>query len=494
MNQVSALRVCCGFLVVLGGCSSTQRTTTVDITPEAVVEDEQCQDVSTTLVLDEEGDRDVVPPPQYEEVARGLEAYEAGSYEDAALFFLQAVENRAPISSSDAQLSQYYLAKTLYHLGFFHSALFAIHQIQEDPNHLYFPKTLPFLAVLSQHLPNEQHVLSALVGPASDVRLPSSANDEISAYLSFLRGKAAYHQSDHDRARSHLALVDSQWRWSVEARFYLAMIAVRQQRPHEALRAFQDMGHSSIQQEQCGLPERRALRDLAALSIGRLLFSGAQTENAHRAALRAYAGIGAESPHRSQATFERAWVHFQLGEDDRSLVLLEALPEPFARLTPEVATLRATIALSRCDLDGAHGLTTDFQRRWRPVIDQLNALSQVEGSAVMNPPRQSLAGELALRELASLSIRGARDCLQELDAEQERLETVSQQFRSEIVGERISMDISMARATEGQALEERVRLRYQRLVGEISALYEEMVRLEAGLNDMRSGSTTCSEW
>lgn len=483
-----------GLVVVLGGCSSTQRPAIVDITPEAAVDNEQCQDESAPFVLDEDGDREVVPSPETGEVARGLEAYEAGAYEEAVVLFYSAFEGTSPAIESDGQLAQYFLAKALLHLGFFHSVLRVVDEIHMDRSeHPFLPRTVPLLAVLSQHLPNDAHVLAALQGPAREVPLPSSTNDEMSAYISFLRGKAAYQQSDYPQAIQHLTSVRSQYRWSVEARFYLAMIAVRQRRPFEALRVFEDMGHSSIRQERCGRPERRALRDLAALSIGRLLFSGAQTEDAFRAALRAYAGIGAESPHRSQATFERAWVHFQLGEDERSLVLIDSLPERFLRLTPEAATLRATIALARCDLDGADGLTSEFRRRWSPVVDQLRTLAGNE-SSLMSPSRQSLAGELAHRELESERIRRARDCLDELETERRRLSTMPLEFLRDFAGERTLVDVDMAQTIESRGLMEQVQQRYLRCVDEIEELLQEMVRLEAGVSDMRRGTTTCSQF
>jgi hypothetical protein len=427
-------------------------------------------------------------------VARGLEAYEAGSYEEAATLFFRASEDRAASAPHEIWIAQYFLAKALFHLSFFHVALGVIEEIHEDPDHPFLPQTVTFLAVLFQHFPNEQHVLRQLHHHAvRDIPEPVSADERMTAYLSFLRGKAAYHQSDLTAARRYLASVGSRWRWSVEARFYQAMIAVRERRTYEALRAFQDMGHSSIQQEQCGVSERRALRDLAALSIGRLLYSGAQTENAFRAALRAYAGVGAESPHRSQATFERAWVHFQLGEDERALVLLDSLPELFVRVTPECTVLRATIALARCDLDQAQQLTSDFRPRWEPIAVQLRALDSREQPRSL-PSRETLAGELVHHVMESRLNRRSRDCLERVEEEITRLNEVQLERGEGSISEFIESMIAATRAVERDNFENQLGSRFLRQAMEVEDLIEEMERLEQGVADIRRGTTTCEQF
>ena len=193
-------------LITLATCSSTPRQAPVEPTLEPVDDDAECTEETRRLALDESGDRDVVPPPESYVLRHGLESYGAGAYEEAAILFSRVLTGEVEEPASGIQLAQYFLAKAFLHMGFYHSALGIAEEILRNSADPFLARALLLVAVLSQHLPNDQHVISAMQGFefGTVAQMPggqeADTNEELNANIAYLRGRAAYQQGEFDRA------------------------------------------------------------------------------------------------------------------------------------------------------------------------------------------------------------------------------------------------------------------------------------------------------
>ena len=81
--------------------------------------------------------------PPSEALVNALRLYQQERYQEAAVQFQRVVEGGTGDAPANVQKAQFHLAKCLYHLQFYQSALAVFDEIIErGGNHAYFPSTL----------------------------------------------------------------------------------------------------------------------------------------------------------------------------------------------------------------------------------------------------------------------------------------------------------------------------------------------------------------
>ena len=103
-----------------------------------------------------QGSADAPPAegPPSEALANALRLYQQERYQEASVQFQRVVEGETQDAPANQQKAQFHLGKSLYHLGFYQSALAVFDEIVErGPSHLYFAATLQWLAQLASQLP-----------------------------------------------------------------------------------------------------------------------------------------------------------------------------------------------------------------------------------------------------------------------------------------------------------------------------------------------------
>ncbi|MGK4002957.1 tetratricopeptide repeat protein [Sorangium sp. So ce1036] len=175
--------------------------------------------------------------------------------------------------------------------------------------------------------------------------------------LSYARGKGLYVKKDLAGAKAALGAVDPRSEYYHQARYLLALIAVKEATPPPeppredeaplpvpktryvaAIDLFQ-----KVTQLPPDTPEHRRVIDLSWLAIGRLFYEADQWAQA----VQAYGHIDRASPEFGTMLYELAWVYVRLGDVDRAQRSLEilAIAEPDSQNIADGSLLRGDLML-----------------------------------------------------------------------------------------------------------------------------------------------------
>ncbi len=191
----------------------------------------------------------------------------------------------------------------------------------------------------------------------------SSAPAGASGGLAYARGKGLLAKKDFGGARSALGQVDARSEYLHQAKYLLALIAVKEATPPApavkegeapppapptryvtAVSAFQQ-----VTQLPPDTTEHRRVIDLAWMAIGRLLY---ETDQWAQAVL-AYNHIDRASPEFGTMLYELAWVYVRLGDPERAQRALEvlAIADPNSQNIADGQLLRADLMLRSGQFD-----------------------------------------------------------------------------------------------------------------------------------------------
>lgn len=213
--------------------------------------------------------------------------------------------------------------------------------------------------------------------------------------LAYLHGKAAYDAGALPEAERRFSSVSRRSRLYPSAVYFRGLVAARAGSFDQARGAF------------CRIADQRAndrltfnidgrffrLQDLARLALGRL----AHEQGRYDEAYYFYFSIPDESDRLPEALFEASWSMLQKGEHGAALAFANQFDRTFPRspLRPDVALLRANLAVKTCNFDGARAEAAALVSTYGP-------LQTAVARALSDPARrQELVGRLLSVERAA---------------------------------------------------------------------------------------------
>lgn len=200
--------------------------------------------------------------------------------------------------------------------------------------------------------------LDALAPPDT---LPEDSRDE-RAYLS---GRAVW--GDGPRADAAFASVSPRSRLFPAALYFRGLIAVRQGELDGARKAFCRIADQRARDRLTFNVDHRffRLKDMARLALGRIAHERGRYDEAYLH----YFAIPEESERLNAALFEASWSMLQKGQFVAARAFAEQFDRLFPRspLRPEVALLRANLAVKTCQFDGARTEATALVSRYQPL-------------------------------------------------------------------------------------------------------------------------------
>jgi tetratricopeptide (TPR) repeat protein len=245
-------------------------------------------------------------------------------------------------------------------------------------------------AVVDVALESRQY--SRLLSALESVDLAGRALPEDSAAeREYLRGRVRHQAGDLDRAASAFARVGRTSRLYASAIYFRGLIAARRGSYRDARGAFCQIlpaeGGASLAFNIDG--RYFQLQDLARLALGRI----AHEQGRYDEAYYYYFSVPEDSERLAEALFEAAWSMYQKGEVRAARAFVEAFEAAFpdSPLRPEVAMLRANIALRSCAFDEARAQATSLVTTFAP-------LQKLAARAAADPARaRALIGRLLAR-------------------------------------------------------------------------------------------------
>jgi tetratricopeptide (TPR) repeat protein len=307
----------------------------------------------------------------------------AKEYEKAALDAWDLINDpkMAPLQLE----SMYLLGKTLYRMGLYHSALGEFSQIlARGEQTRFFSKSLEWLFFIGRKTTNESIILDE-VARYANAEWPEQYRNEfyyLLARYEFVRGRAldqveqkAEAAKSFQEAHRLAAKVPRGDVFYARARFLEGVTYDREGNQAAALEALKEVVRLTRPTGDTASAEARTnemVRELAFMDLARIHYAARQ----NRYAIYYYGKIERGRPEWLEALFEAAWANYRIGQYEQALGNLVTLSSPFFRdeYFPEALLLKAVVYYENCRYRESTAIIQEFERRYKPVYDELNAL------------------------------------------------------------------------------------------------------------------------
>jgi len=434
------------------------------------------------------------PPPQgppSQILAQALRLYEQNDFTGAAVQFQHVIEGMGHDEPANVQKAEFFLGKCLFRLRFFQAALAVFEEIVKRGNgHIYFRQTLQWLAQLARELPEPADIIS-LVGRYGDsldalTEFNNSETRGLYNELLYMMGRYWYKQMEYQKARQFFEQVSDSDEHFVASQFFIGITYVRERTAQSAAAAFQKI--VDLYEDELFLSdEEERFLNLAYLSMARIYY----TTKHYASAMEAWDRIPLASEYWLDSVFEKSWAYYMVEDFPRALGNIHTINSPFfeEQYYPESLVLKAVIYFTLCHYDYAQQSVEQFVNQYQPILESLQGyldqyldnytfyqfLVQLkEGTAdvderVARVINTALSDRTLIRNL---------DYVDTLAAEEGRLQSMPQGFKSSSVGERIVQDIGIAKGIAIEVAGDLARRRYERFLQELQELLNQATRIE----------------
>lgn len=320
------------------------------------------------------------------QLALGL--FRERNFEAAALGFYEILQD--PAEAAQHAEAQYLLAKSLYRLGMYHSALSVFKDILgQGPSNRFHALSLEWLFFIANRTTNQSVVLDEIARFAGS-EFPERYQEEyrfLLAKYNFVRARALLDAGSQERGEARQTYWDESRRSFEEARRLAAMIPAASrfhararyldglalyvlERFAPALESFKEVVRT-LNPRLDGLQDP-VLREQAFMQLARIHFEHGQMD----AANFYYSRIERGSEQWLQSLYESAWSYFRQGQYEKALGNLITIRSPFFRdeYYPEALILEAVIYYENCRYPEARETIDEFQRRYGPLHEALEGL------------------------------------------------------------------------------------------------------------------------
>jgi tetratricopeptide (TPR) repeat protein len=478
------------------------------------------------------------PPAQCEEgpiLQQGVKLYTAGlnlanqgdtinanqNFDNASIQFDKIVNQNADPCASDQEKAQFYLGETLYHLGYYAEALNQFGKItQAGQFHLYYNKALPWLAALSEKLPDSSGVLDD-VGAYSEQDLESPDLKSVHDQLLYLVGRYYFQQARTDDAiRLFEEVPDSSPYW-VKAKFFEGETYVRMSQLIPPPTPGDAAAGDAIQQQTAGdfkqavdqfkqilrstaglEPDQKTadqveFEELAYLQMARAFYSFGQYDQA----IKYYDMIPQESPDWLESLFEESWAMFMQKSQSHALGNIQTLNAPYfdTEFYPESLVLKSLIYFNNCRFDGSGNSIAEFRSTYVPIETELQAVvtKYPDVSQLYDYTVKVLAGSGGLSErtqraaLAQLSDREIKKnyaFVAELDTEIALVNKSPADWKNTQAAGTILSDLYLLESTAKQQAGQMAQDRLNTLIAQIKDLQNQTTRIEIETIEAKKGN------
>ena len=299
-------------------------------------------------------------------------------YDRAAALLNQIVEKYSDNATAYADAMNL-LGETYFRSGQMWSARRVFKKIVDEPNPRfspYQPKALARLVDIAMRKRDDQ-MLTEVLG------LIDKAPTNATALVAYARGKALLVKKDYAGARSALGQVDDKSEWGHQARYLVALIAVKEATPPPVTLAEGDEPpavppqryaaaidlFNKVTQMPADSQAHKQVIDDAWLAIGRLFYETEQLAQA----VQAYNHVDRTSGEFGTMLYELAWTYVKLGDADRALRALEvlAIADPKGQNIADGTLLRGDLMLRAGKFDKALTTYEGFKTTYDPMREQV---------------------------------------------------------------------------------------------------------------------------
>ncbi|MFO0693536.1 MAG: hypothetical protein U0230_08275 [Polyangiales bacterium] len=464
----------------------------------------------------EESGQQAAPPaegPPSEAMANALRLYESDRHQEAAVQFQRVVDGETGDAPANLQKAQFFLAKCLYHMEYYQSALSLFDEIsQAGSSHLFFDETLQWLAQLASQLPESAGIIEKVgrygVDQLERFNTPESA--ALYNQLLYLMGRYQYSQGEFQQASTLFDRIAPSSPQYVDAKFFEGITNVRMRRARPAIAAFRAI-LDGIDNGSIDIEDEDRMKNLAWISLARVYYTAANRvdpETGERdvdgrilgQAVEAWNKVAQGSEYWLDALFESSWAFFLADEYSRALGNVHTLNSPFFPNSyyPEGIVLKAVTFFVNCQIDNAEAMIQLYHQRYDPVRTELETtLARFEDNTqFFEFLKQVRAGQAELPEkirglvssaLSDRTILRNLEYVADLEEEEQRFLAEPEAFRNSSVGARILQDVALAKSFGVDQAGDLARGRYNRLISELQELSNQVDIVELEIATYQRG-------
>jgi tetratricopeptide (TPR) repeat protein len=429
--------------------------------------------------------------PPSETLANGLRLYQGERYPEASVQFQRVIEGETKDAAGNKQKAQFFLAKSLYHLKYYQSALAIFDEIsQMGKGHLFYDQTLQWLAQLASQLPEPAGIIEK-VGRYDISQIEQFNQGEGKQFygqLLYLQGRSKYAQGEFDQAIGLFEKVPKDNKWYVQARMFTGISHIRMRQARPAIQSFRSIV-DALEEGDVETDDEERVSDLAWLSLARVYYTAANKvddETGERevdgkllgAAVDAWSRIDTGSEYWLDALFEGSFAFFLADEFSRALGNIHTIFSPYFEKTayyPEALVLKAVVFFYNCQMENASAMVAKFHERYDPVQNELTAklgefkdnesfyrflIAVRDDKANLSPAIRPIVSSA----LSDRTVLRHLEYVKQLESEEKRLKEAPPAFKNSSVGARILQDSALAKSFAVEQAGDLARGRYNRLI------------------------------
>jgi tetratricopeptide (TPR) repeat protein len=443
------------------------------------------------------------PPSKTLERAKKL--YDKGDYYSASIEYDKVVKGETDDSASNRQKAEFFLAKTLFHMKFYASALAQFDAIvQQGQAHKYYRRTLQWLAALAKVLPESAGILQK-IGVYSRDDLEDPALEPVRNELYFLLGRHNYQEGKLDEAIELFQLVPKESEWYIHAKFFEAVswvLVPKGAAAVDALKEILTLAREPENWKKAGLAGEtvREYDELANLTMGRVFYSTKQYDTA----IKYFEKLPQDAPDWLASLFEASWAYFMKKGNSKALGNIHTLGAPYFEnetgpFMAEGTVLKSVIYFNYCLYDRAEESLGEFDEVYPPIIGDLRKMiKEAEGdnAAFYEYVRKVRSGSAGLAPRTSAMARSAladRTLLktfayvEELDREIKQHEASDKAWKTTRIATDVYADLMLQKSLAEDQAGKLARDRLDRLRKELNLLASDAQAVKVAILEAKIG-------
>ncbi|MBN2799033.1 MAG: hypothetical protein JXX28_07785 [Deltaproteobacteria bacterium] len=294
-------------------------------------------------------------------IEEAIKRYRAKKYLGASLGLYDLLQ-QGTYPDQESKI-QYYLARTLFDMGMYHSSQYYFMQVvRRGPNNPYFKYALPKLVAIAK-LTGNNYELMRIVAKIPPQAFPRQARN----HLFYLMGVKLFDEGELSQSAKYLQQVSPKSDLYLRAKYIEGEIHNERGKLKSSVKAFRDVYQAEADpRDDIEAKQINDLKDLSLVNIARIYYGLERYENA----TNYYKLVDRQSTYWPESLYERAWTSFVQNDINDTLGLLLTVHSPYYSGTeylPEATYLRALSFFQLCEFAEAEHILLGFEDTYKPM-------------------------------------------------------------------------------------------------------------------------------
>lgn len=281
----------------------------------------------------------------------GYKYFKEKRYWEASPYLYSYLRNNSP-DDVDYEWAEFFFGISLKKVGFSHASVDVLsHLVKRKPNPKIVSYTLELFEKITRTTPFDQDLITHEV--LSDHEY-GFVDENLSNFVNFYQGVFDWEHGFLEWGSEHFEKIMPGTYYFYKALYQNALYSIYQGKIDEGIEVLKKILKD--------LPEEDNFKDEVRKTLARLFYEKGQYEEA----VFMYQQIRKPVPDQAQNLLERAWVHYQRGDNEKAMGLLYAFTAPSFQkfFTPEYFVLKSFIYKAVCHYKRVLSVVEEFNNHY----------------------------------------------------------------------------------------------------------------------------------